>query len=75
MKSVRTNRYDHGGKLLLASVLNLSLTIAFRLFIQIVREFEIVVNEELGLQFEFILAPQSPVSLGFRDRMSRAEMT
>lgn len=44
-------------------------------FIQIVREFEIVVEEELGLQFEFILAPQSPVSLGFRDRMSRAEMT
>ncbi|XP_012230976.1 ecdysone 20-monooxygenase isoform X2 [Linepithema humile] len=42
---------------------------------KIVREFEIVVDEELGLQFEFILAPQSPVSLGFRDRMSRAEMT
>ncbi|XP_070166736.1 cytochrome P450 family 24 subfamily A member shade isoform X1 [Polyergus mexicanus] len=42
---------------------------------KIVREFEIVVEEELGLQFEFILAPQSPVSLGFRDRMSRAEMT
>ncbi|KAL0113004.1 hypothetical protein PUN28_012322 [Cardiocondyla obscurior] len=42
---------------------------------KIVREFEIVVEEDLGLQFEFILAPQSPVSLGFRDRESRAEMT
>ncbi|XP_011255244.1 ecdysone 20-monooxygenase isoform X1 [Camponotus floridanus] len=42
---------------------------------KIIREFEIVVEEELGLQFEFILAPQSPVSLGFRDRTSRAEMT
>ncbi|XP_011631403.1 ecdysone 20-monooxygenase isoform X3 [Pogonomyrmex barbatus] len=38
---------------------------------KIVREFEIVVEEDLGLQFEFILAPQSPVSLGFRDRVSR----
>ncbi|XP_043255553.1 ecdysone 20-monooxygenase isoform X1 [Colletes gigas] len=35
---------------------------------KIIREFEIVVDEDLGLQFEFILAPQSPVLLGFRDR-------
>ncbi|XP_033182861.2 cytochrome P450 family 24 subfamily A member shade isoform X2 [Bombus vancouverensis nearcticus] len=35
---------------------------------KIVREFEIIVEEELDLQFEFILAPKSPVSLGFRDR-------
>lgn len=35
---------------------------------QIVREFEIIVDEELDLQFEFILAPKGPVSLGFRDR-------
>ncbi|XP_020293593.1 ecdysone 20-monooxygenase [Pseudomyrmex gracilis] len=41
---------------------------------KIAREFEIVVEEELSLQFEFILAPQSPVSLGFRDRMSKVEV-
>ncbi|XP_076383826.1 cytochrome P450 family 24 subfamily A member shade [Megalopta genalis] len=35
---------------------------------KIIREFEIVAEEELGLQFEFILAPESPVFLGFRDR-------
>lgn len=35
---------------------------------KVIREFEIVEEKELGLQFEFILAPQSPVSLGFRDR-------
>ncbi|XP_071868809.1 cytochrome P450 family 24 subfamily A member shade isoform X2 [Bombus fervidus] len=35
---------------------------------KIVREFEIIVDEELDLQFEFILAPKGPVSLGFRDR-------
>ncbi|XP_033344817.1 ecdysone 20-monooxygenase isoform X1 [Bombus vosnesenskii] len=35
---------------------------------KIVREFEIIVEEELDLQFEFILAPKGPVSLGFRDR-------
>ncbi|XP_053984395.1 ecdysone 20-monooxygenase isoform X1 [Hylaeus volcanicus] len=35
---------------------------------KIIREFEIIVDEDLGLQFEFILAPQSPVLLGFRDR-------
>nr|XP_031825344.1 ecdysone 20-monooxygenase [Nomia melanderi] len=39
---------------------------------KIIREFEIVVEEELGLQFEFILAPESPVSLGFRDRTENA---
>lgn len=39
---------------------------------KIIREFEIVVDEELGLQFEFILAPQSPVVLGFRDRSLKA---
>ncbi|CAL7949455.1 unnamed protein product [Xylocopa violacea] len=38
---------------------------------KIVREFEIVVDGELGLQFEFILAPESPVSLGFRDRFQK----
>ncbi|KAG7204184.1 hypothetical protein KM043_002021 [Ampulex compressa] len=38
---------------------------------KIVREFEIIVQGELGLQFEFILAPKSPVSLGFRDRLLR----
>lgn len=36
--------------------------------LQVIREFEIVVEEELDLQFEFILAPKGPVSLGFRDR-------
>nr|XP_050859270.1 ecdysone 20-monooxygenase isoform X3 [Vespula vulgaris] len=36
---------------------------------KIVREFEIVVDDKLDLQFEFILAPKSPVSLGFRDRL------
>lgn len=36
--------------------------------LQIIREFEIIVEEELDLQFEFILAPKGPVSLGFRDR-------
>lgn len=41
------------------------------LFTQIILEFEIVVDEDLGLQFEFILAPQSPVFLGFRDRPRR----
>ncbi|XP_043793071.1 ecdysone 20-monooxygenase isoform X3 [Apis laboriosa] len=35
---------------------------------KIIREFEIIVEEELDLQFEFILAPKGPVSLGFRDR-------
>ncbi|XP_012164110.1 ecdysone 20-monooxygenase isoform X2 [Bombus terrestris] len=35
---------------------------------KIVREFEIIADEELDLQFEFILAPKGPVSLGFRDR-------
>ncbi|KZC06410.1 Ecdysone 20-monooxygenase [Dufourea novaeangliae] len=35
---------------------------------KIIREFDIVVDGELGLQFQFILAPQAPVSLGFRDR-------
>ncbi|XP_076235574.1 cytochrome P450 family 24 subfamily A member shade [Calliopsis andreniformis] len=35
---------------------------------KVIREFEIVVDEELGLQFEFILAPKGPVVLGFRDR-------
>nr|QBC73127.1 cytochrome P450 mono-oxygenase [Osmia bicornis] len=39
---------------------------------KIIREFEIVVDEELGLQFEFILAPESPVTLGFRDRSQKA---
>ncbi|XP_012150012.2 cytochrome P450 family 24 subfamily A member shade isoform X2 [Megachile rotundata] len=39
---------------------------------KIVREFEIIVDEELGLQFEFILAPKSPVVLGFRDRSLKA---
>ncbi|XP_078036135.1 cytochrome P450 family 24 subfamily A member shade [Augochlora pura] len=39
---------------------------------KIIREFEIVADEELGLQFEFILAPQSPVFLGFRDRAATA---
>ncbi|XP_076166404.1 cytochrome P450 family 24 subfamily A member shade isoform X2 [Ptiloglossa arizonensis] len=38
---------------------------------KIILEFEIVVDEDLGLQFEFILAPQSPVFLGFRDRPRR----
>lgn len=42
---------------------------------KIVREFEIVVQEELNLQFEFILAPRSPVTLGFRDRVPRSETT
>ncbi|XP_033216007.1 ecdysone 20-monooxygenase isoform X2 [Belonocnema kinseyi] len=36
---------------------------------KIVRDFEIVTEEELGLQFEFILAPKGPVSLHFRDRV------
>ncbi|XP_035740287.1 ecdysone 20-monooxygenase-like isoform X1 [Vespa mandarinia] len=36
---------------------------------KIVREFEIIVVDKLDLQFEFILAPKSPVSLGFRDRL------
>ncbi|XP_047361251.1 ecdysone 20-monooxygenase isoform X4 [Vespa velutina] len=36
---------------------------------KIVREFEIIVDDKLDLQFEFILAPKSPVSLGFRDRL------
>ncbi|KAK1116630.1 hypothetical protein K0M31_018249 [Melipona bicolor] len=35
---------------------------------KIIREFEIIVDEELELQFEFILAPKGPVSFGFRDR-------
>ncbi|XP_043582585.1 ecdysone 20-monooxygenase isoform X2 [Bombus pyrosoma] len=35
---------------------------------KIIREFEIIVDKELDLQFEFILAPKGPVSLGFRDR-------
>ncbi|CAK9822867.1 Ecdysone 20-monooxygenase [Anthophora retusa] len=39
---------------------------------KIVREFEIVVDEELALQFQFILAPKSPVYLGFRDRSGTA---
>ncbi|XP_066598117.1 ecdysone 20-monooxygenase isoform X2 [Prorops nasuta] len=37
---------------------------------KVAREFEIVAEEELGLQFEFILAPKSPVRLGFRDRFN-----
>ena len=39
---------------------------------KIIREFEIVVDGKLDLQFEFILAPKSPVSLGFRDRSEPA---
>ncbi|XP_032684458.1 ecdysone 20-monooxygenase-like isoform X1 [Odontomachus brunneus] len=35
---------------------------------KIVREFEIVAEDKLDLQFEFILSPQAPVSIGFRDR-------
>ncbi|EZA58896.1 Ecdysone 20-monooxygenase [Ooceraea biroi] len=50
--------------------------LALRLIVaKIVREFEIVVQEELNLEFEFILAPRSPVSLGFQDRLSRTETT
>lgn len=40
----------------------------YSFYLQIIREFEIIVEEELDLQFEFILAPKGPVSLGFRDR-------
>ncbi|XP_051166696.1 ecdysone 20-monooxygenase isoform X1 [Leptopilina boulardi] len=36
---------------------------------KIVRDFKIVAEDELGLQFEFILAPKGPVSLHFRDRI------
>lgn len=43
-------------------------TFNYLILSQIVREFEIIVEEELDLQFEFILAPKGPVSLGFRDR-------
>lgn len=43
-------------------------TFNYLILSQIVREFEIIVDEELELQFEFILAPKGPVSLGFRDR-------
>lgn len=35
---------------------------------KIIREFEIIADEELSFQFEFILAPKAPVYLGFRDR-------
>ncbi|XP_012286900.1 ecdysone 20-monooxygenase [Orussus abietinus] len=38
---------------------------------KVVREFEIGAEEELGLQFEFILAPKGPVCLSFRDRSER----
>ncbi|KAJ8673935.1 hypothetical protein QAD02_005197 [Eretmocerus hayati] len=36
---------------------------------KIIREFEIVADEELGLQFEYIMAPKGPVTLCFRDRV------
>ncbi|XP_043277913.1 ecdysone 20-monooxygenase isoform X2 [Venturia canescens] len=35
---------------------------------KVVREFEIVSEEEINLQFEYIIAPKGPVSLTFRDR-------
>ncbi|KAK0088673.1 hypothetical protein PV325_011092 [Microctonus aethiopoides] len=35
---------------------------------RVVREFEIVAEDELELQFEYILAPKGPVSLSFHDR-------
>ncbi|XP_015112054.1 ecdysone 20-monooxygenase isoform X2 [Diachasma alloeum] len=35
---------------------------------KVVQEFEITCEEELSLQFEFILAPKGPVSITFRDR-------
>lgn len=34
-----------------------------------VREFDVIANEELGLQFEYIMAPKGPVTLSFRDRV------
>lgn len=36
---------------------------------RVVREFEIVAEDELELQFEYILAPKGPVSLSFHDRI------
>ncbi|XP_011314519.1 ecdysone 20-monooxygenase isoform X2 [Fopius arisanus] len=35
---------------------------------KVIREFEITCEDELSLQFEFILAPKGPVSITFRDR-------
>ncbi|KAL1138641.1 hypothetical protein AAG570_008704 [Ranatra chinensis] len=36
---------------------------------QTVRQFEIEFNGELGLEFEFLLAPESPVNFRFKDRI------
>ncbi|XP_011504175.1 PREDICTED: ecdysone 20-monooxygenase isoform X2 [Ceratosolen solmsi marchali] len=36
---------------------------------KIIREFEIVADEEMVLQFEYIMAPKGPVTLAFRDRV------
>ncbi|XP_014212517.1 ecdysone 20-monooxygenase isoform X2 [Copidosoma floridanum] len=33
------------------------------------REFDIVADEELGLQFEYIMAPKGPVTISFHDRV------
>ncbi|XP_008543665.1 ecdysone 20-monooxygenase [Microplitis demolitor] len=37
---------------------------------KVVREYEIVAQDELQLQFEYILAPKGPVSLHFKDRQN-----
>ncbi|XP_058792402.1 ecdysone 20-monooxygenase isoform X2 [Phymastichus coffea] len=39
---------------------------------KIVREFDITADDELGLQFEYIMAPKGPVTLSFRDRVDVA---
>ncbi|XP_032454671.1 cytochrome P450 314A1 isoform X1 [Nasonia vitripennis] len=36
---------------------------------KMVREFDVIADEELGLQFEYIMAPKGPVTLSFRDRV------